>query len=145
MDKYSFDDLNSVWMKQIKRHNIEPEEEGQISAISSLLISEISNSVHNVVNRIIYKELVKRPKATLEQQLLIKRQVESNVSENITNIAFNMAKEKLDIIKTEPELIVVEQVQMNCDNFDLETFNDYYSFLDEESNNNQDDFIDLTS
>ena len=98
MDDISFADLNSVWMKPIKRVYISPEEVTDVNTISMILINEFSNNIHNVINKIIYNELIKRPKASLHQQLLIRRQVINNVYENITNITINMAKEKLDII-----------------------------------------------
>jgi hypothetical protein len=132
MDKYSFEDLNSVWMKQVKRNHISPDEEIEIQIISNILISEFSDVIHNVTNKIIRNEFKKRPKANLHQKLLIKRQVINNVSENIINITINMAKQKFDIIKTEPEVPVVEQIEMSCDNFDHEMFRSNYSYLDEE-------------
>ncbi len=99
MDNYSFDDIDSIWLKPVERCYISPEEINDINIISNILISEISNSVNNVATKIIYKELKKRPKASLCQQLLIKRQIINNIYENITNITINMAKEKLDNIK----------------------------------------------
>jgi hypothetical protein len=140
MDMYSFEDINSVWMKPIKKSHISPEEEGEINLISMILISEFQDTINNVTNRIIHKELSKRPKASLRQKLLIKQQVINNVSENITNITINMAKKKYDIIRTEPELKIVEQVEMNCDNFDLDIHYNYYDFLNHEDNSMQIDY-----
>ncbi len=138
MDKFFFEDINHVWMKQIKRTPINPDEVADVNTISMILINEFSSNIHNVTNRIIYKELTKRPKASLHQQLLIKRQIINNVSENIISITINMAKEKLDIIKTEAETPIVEQilepVLMSCDNFDIimNSNNSFTSFLDDE-------------
>ncbi len=146
MNKYSFENINSVWMKPIKRTDINPEDITDVNTISMILINEFSDIIHNVTNRIIYQELCKRPKANLHQQLLIKRQVINNVSENITSITINMAKDKLDIIRTQPEFPVVEQVEMTYDNFDANVNNNFYSYLDDDNSmqvdyNNEDEVI----
>ncbi len=101
MDKYLFEDINSVWLKTIEKPHIIPEEEADINYISMILINEFSDIIHNITNKIIYNELSKRPNASLLQKILIKRQVINNVSENMLNITINMAKEKLDKIKNE--------------------------------------------
>jgi hypothetical protein len=149
MNTFSFDDLNSVWMKPISKYYIKPEEEADIHALSSILLDEITSNIHNVANKIIYKELHKRPKASLHQQLLIKRQVISNVYENITNISINIAKDKYDlnnllntkypnepeliiVDKDEPELIIKDQTDINCDNYDINLNHSFYSFLEDD-------------
>jgi len=118
MNMYSLTDLNSVWMKPIKTNYIKPEEEEKINAIVSMLMSEFTYNIHNFTNIIIHEEISKRPKASLQQKLLIKRQINSNVSENIKNIIINMAKDRYDfnnlLIKktqTEPELIITDEIE----------------------------------
>jgi hypothetical protein len=139
MNTFSFDDLNSFWMKPIKKHYIKPEEEADINIISSILLDEITSNIHNIAKRIIYKELYKRPKASLHQQLLIKCQVISNVIENITNISINIAKDRYDLnnllntkYPNEPELIVTGQTDINCDNYDINLDHSFYSFLNDD-------------
>ena len=148
MNTFLFDDLNSVWMKPIEKYYIKPEEESDINIISSILIDEFTSAICNVANRIIYKELCKRPKASLHQQLLIKLQVINNVSENMKNISINMAKDRYDIntlinkeYQNEPALIITnqyeselnieEKIDMNCDNYDVNLNHSFYSFLDD--------------
>ncbi len=159
---YSFDDLNSVWMKPIKTYYIKPEEQKEINAISSVLIGEFRDNIHIFTNRIIYKELSKRPKANLHKQLLIKRQVISNVYENMTNITINMAKDRYDlnnflnttyqnepeliiVDKTEQELIMEEQTDINCYNYDVNLNHSFYSFLDENDDSMQVDYLNNTN
>jgi hypothetical protein len=145
---HSFDDLNSVWMNPIKKCHIKPEEEEYIKTISSTLIDEFSKTIHNFTNIIIFKELSKRPKASLHQQLLIKRQVSSNVSENMKNISINMAKDRYDFTnslnidnQTEPELIIDDEIEkrliiddeidMNYEEYDINYNRSFYTFLDD--------------
>ena len=118
MNTYSCNDLNSVWMKQIKKYYIKPEEEADINIISSILIDEITINMNNVANIIIYRELYKRPGSSLHKQLLIKCQIISNISENIKNISINIAKDRYDFnnllnreYQTEPELIITDQTK----------------------------------
>jgi hypothetical protein len=126
MEKFFFEDMNSVWMKPVKRVQINPEEVEDVNTISMILINEFSQNIHYLTNRIIYKELFKRPKASLHQQLLIKRQIINNVCDNITSITINMAKEKLDIFRTDIETTIVEQILEPV----LMTYNN--SYLDEQ-------------
>ncbi len=162
MDAFFFDDINNIWMKSVKRADINEDEAHDIRIISMLLINEFSDTIHNVTNQIIHKELIKRPNASLCQQILIKRQVINNISQNFTSITINMAKEKLDTVKNMNTMIASsilpiidetpEEIEMITDDFNgIDYYSDNnngFSYvlpsnMDWSENSNQDEDVDI--
>lgn len=96
-------DNKNIWMNPIPKPHISPFQENDINTIATLLLETIGCSIRNAANRIIQMEFDKRPRATLEQKILIRKQIINNISENITNLTLTVAKERYETINQPKE------------------------------------------
>jgi hypothetical protein len=128
-DFLSIKNLEDLWKKPLEKYHISSDDEQDIiELISKQLIEDNSNLIQYTIYKIINSELLKKPKASLHQHLLIKQQIINNFNKNIEIYAKNTAKKIYEQYNNEiPVLTIVDNNNYMLIDYNMEIESDIES------------------
>jgi hypothetical protein len=122
---------NDLWTKSIQRILTNSfDEEIFVNAMAHDLLLNYKQEILNVACKLVNQEISKRKNIDLRMKLLIRNQIYNNLTENITNIVLNMAKEYYDNnIKETFQMNEYEHTHQHYDS----TFDDFDKMVEDNS------------